>query len=104
MDSLDVKSEIRLADKLWKFHWDCGRQGDLYGVFIATEEEVQSLVGKQVYFGEALGKHSEVYGTIEQGEITLITDNAEAIKALQEACGKTISGHNPLQYWLEQNE
>lgn len=74
------------------------------GVFIATDEEVQSLVGKKVYFGDVLGRHSEVYGTIEQGEITLITDNAEAIKALQEACGKTISGHNPLAYWAEQNE
>lgn len=91
-------------DKLWKFHWDCGRAGDLYGVFIATEEEVQSLVGKQVDFGEALGKHSNVYGRIEPKEITLITDNAEAIKALQEACGKTISGHNPLQYLRDQDE
>ena len=66
-------------EKLWKFHWDCGRQGDLDGVFIATEEEVQSLVGQEVYFGEVLGKHSEVYGTIEQGEITMITNNAEAV-------------------------
>lgn len=61
-------------------------------------------VGKSIYFGEVLGKHSDVYGTIEQGEITLITDNAEAIKALQDACGKTISGHNPLQYLAEQDE
>jgi len=91
-------------NKLWKFHWDCGRQGDLYGVFIATEEEVQSLVGQEVYFGEVLGKHSEVYGTIEQGEITMITNNAEAVKALLEACGRTISGHNPLQYLRGQDE
>lgn len=104
MDALNQKSEIRLANKLWKFHWDCGRQGDLYGVFIATEEEVQSLVGKEIYFGEVLGKHSNVYGRIKQGEITLITDNAEAIKALQEACGKTISGHNPLQYLVGRDE
>lgn len=91
-------------NKLWKFHWDCGRQGDLYGVFIATEEEVRSLEGKSVYFGEVLGKHSEVYGTIEQGEITLLTENTEAVKALQEACGKTISGFNPLQYLRDQDE
>ena len=104
MDSLVEKSEIRLVNKLWKFHWNCGRSGDLYGVFIATEEEVQSLVGKEVYFGEVLGKHSEVYGTIEQGEITLITDNTEAVKALQEACGTTISGYNPLHYLRGQDE
>lgn len=91
-------------EKLWKFHWDCGRQGDLYGVFIATDEEIQSLVGKKVYFGDVFGRHSEVYGTIEQGEIILLTENTEAIKALQEACGKTISGHNPLQYLVEQDE
>ena len=91
-------------EKLWKFHWDCGGQGDLYGVFVATEEEVQSLVGKRVDFGEALGKHSNVYGTIVKGEIVEVTDNPEVVRILKGACGRTISGYNPLQYLVEQDE
>ena len=56
-------------DCLWKFHWDCGRAGDVEGLFIATEEEVENLIGSEVYFGEILGKHSEVYGTVEKGHL-----------------------------------
>lgn len=28
---------------------------------------VESVIGNEVYFGEILGKHSEVYGTLEEG-------------------------------------
>ena len=85
-------------EKLWKFYWDCGRQGDLEGVFIASDEDVQAIIGQSIYFGEALGKHSEVSGTIEPGEITLLTDNQEAIEVLKKYIGMDISGYNPLRY------
>ena len=55
------------------------------------------LVGKDVYFGEILGKHSEVYGTIEEGEITLESDDPLVVKNAVE------SGYNPLDY-LEEDE
>lgn len=77
---------------LWSFFWDCGRQGEVEGLFKATKEEVQDAVGRKVYFGEILGKHSEVYGVIEEGEITLESENPlEVINAKE-------SGYNPLDY------
>ena len=43
---------------LYEFYWECGRQGDLTGVFIADSESVAALLDKEIYFGEVLGKHS----------------------------------------------
>jgi len=83
---------------LWKFEWDCGRQGTLEGLFVATKEEVQSLIGKQVNFGEVLGKHSEVYGTIEEGEVTMIILDAKTVEKVAKILGDTWSGYNPLYY------
>ncbi len=81
---------------IYKFHWDCGRQGDVYGVFISTPEQVKNIVGKRIYFGEILGKHSEIHGEINEGEITFITDNQEFVKLFEEY--DLSSGHNPFSY------
>lgn len=77
---------------LWRFYWDCGRQGEVEGIFKATKEEVDAAIGKEVYFGEILGKHSEVYGEIEEGEITLESDDPLTVMNAIE------SGYNPLNY------
>ena len=50
-------------NKLYKFHWDCGRMGNLDGVFIAEPKEIEALIGKEIHFGEVLGKHSDIQGT-----------------------------------------
>lgn len=49
---------------LYKFYWYCGRMGDVEGVFKAKKSFVESVIGNNVYFGEILGKHSDVYGTL----------------------------------------
>jgi hypothetical protein len=84
---------------LYKFEWDCGRNGNLEGLFIAEKADIEALVGTDVYFGEILGKHSEVQGEIEEDEITLITDDQAFIALIEEKIGEgTISGVNPLDY------
>lgn len=89
-----------MAEGLYNFEFDCGRQGHLSGAFIATDEEIQSIIGKEVYFGEVLGKHSEVYGTIEESEITLVTDDEKVVSVLKEK--RFSSGYNPLDYFEEE--
>ncbi|HID0769541.1 TPA: hypothetical protein ACXC99_003638 [Clostridium botulinum] len=84
--------------KLYKFYWDCGRQGDVEGMFIADEKEIEGAIDEEVYFGEILGKHSEVYGTIEQGDIEEIKVSQTTVKEMEEIIGSTISGYNPLNY------
>ena len=77
---------------LYSFFWDCGRSGEVSGVFKAKPIEVENLIGRSVYFGEILGKHSEVFGTIEEDEIKLESDDPMVVRAAIE------SGYNPLKY------
>ena len=35
-------------------------------VFICTKQQIEDALGKEVYFGEILGKHSEVYGLLDE--------------------------------------
>ncbi len=87
-----------MGKAVFKFNFDCGRQGELEGVFISTQEKVDILMEKEieVYFGEVLGKHSEIYGTIDKGEIEFISDNEEVVNIIEEY-GLT-SGYNPFNY------
>lgn len=89
-----------MSEGLYKFNFDCGRQGSLNGAFIADSAEVESLIGKEVYFGEALGKHSDVYGTIDEIDITLVTDDEQVVSTLKEA--KFSVGYDPFDYLDEE--
>lgn len=81
---------------LFKFFWDCGRQGSIEGIFTAEKKDVESAIGKHASFGEVLGKRSDIYGTIEEGDIVLLTDDPSIIAKFDEfKCG---SGFNPLEY------
>lgn len=84
--------------KLYEFFWDCGRQGDIVGLFIATEEQVKNAIGKRVYFGEVLGKHSEIYGILEERDLFVVSDDQEKIEWLGRILGSSVSGFNPLEY------
>ncbi|MFW6377366.1 MAG: hypothetical protein ACOCZ5_01845 [bacterium] len=83
---------------LYNFHWYCGRQGDVEGLFVATEEEIKNLIGKEVWFGEILGKHSEIYGVIEEGEIEKLDISSVAVEEVSKHLGRNWSGYNPLDY------
>lgn len=85
---------------LYKLNFDCGRQGNLEGVFIADIEDVNFLVANKVsvYFGEVLGKHSEIYGTIEKDEIKLLTIEPNVVDIVEKYNLST--GYNPFEYNL----
>ena len=83
---------------LWKFYWDCGRMGEVEGLFIATENEIQNAIGKNIYFGEILGKHSEVYGTLDENDLEKINLDSVSIERIAELLGDNWSGYNPLEY------
>jgi hypothetical protein len=83
---------------LWKFNFECGRMGELHGLFVATEEEANNVIGQEAYFGEVLGKHSEIYGTIDRGEIQKVDLDAETVEKVAKILGETWSGYNPLHY------
>ena len=86
--------------KLYSFFWDCGRMGDLDGLFIAEDSEIEALIGKRIYFGEVLGKHSEIEGVLEADDLTVKSDDQDFITKFIEIMGEgTVSGFNPLDFY-----
>lgn len=83
---------------LYRFSWDFGRSGRLEGLFVATEKKVSRAIGSVVYFGEVLGKHSEVRGTIQEGDIQKLDASSESVEEIRTYLGDTWSGFNPLKY------
>lgn len=89
---------------LYRFYWDCRRQGELAGLCILDSELIEKSEGTDVYFGEVLGKHSEVQGTIETSDFSLLTDDPKVIEILQPFASRngTICGYNPFDYLEEE--
>ena len=79
---------------LVQFYWDCGRMGDLEGLFITTEDELKSWYGREAYFGEVLGKHSE----IDESDFMIKSDDQEFIAKIEELLGEHLSGFYPGDY------
>ena len=90
--------------KLYKFYVDYGRSGELEGLFVADERDIIDLEGKTVYFGEVLGKHSDVELEIEKDMFTEIDVPEKALKAIEKELGATWSGFNPVEIYSEQEE
>lgn len=82
---------------IYHFFWYCGRMGELTGVFVADSAEVAAAIGCTAMFGEALGKHSDIYGDIKEGDIGLCTEDQSFIDRAIEY-GLVPTGYNPLDY------
>jgi hypothetical protein len=93
-----------MSKNLYSFYWDCGRSGSLDGLFITDPETLEKYIGKDVYFGEVLGKHSEIYGSLDKKDVKLVSDDTEKVLWLYELMGDTVSGFNPIEYISEEEE
>lgn len=91
MGDLDQKGKV-----LWHFYWDCGRMGFVESYFIATPEEVVSHYGEELWFGEILGKHSEIHGHFDEEDLKIISTDPSFVRQFEKEIGST--GHNPLEY------
>jgi len=89
-------------EAIYCFDWDGGRGGTLSGTFVADPSTVEKAIGQEAYFGEVLGKHSEVYGPLEAREVKEITRDPALVdafkKILELAEQGTGFGYNPLDY------
>lgn len=87
-----------MANNLYQFKLHCGRAGRLEGLFIASPEEVEAAYGKEVCFGEVLGKHSEVVCELDESMVTLKSEDQEFVAKLYTILGTSVSGFNPFDY------
>lgn len=83
-------------------HIDFGRMGEIEGLFIADNEAINNLIDKEIYFGEILGKHSEVITTMKNNHFTLITDDEKVVDIFIKH--NISSGYNPFDYLEEEEE
>lgn len=86
---------------IYKYYQDFGRMGYLSGVFVATADEIEDIIGKEIYFGEVLGKHSEVASTMKEEYFTLVTTNEEFVKMFEDYDLST--GTNPFDDYNEED-
>ena len=83
---------------VYKSNIDCGRMGNLEGLFVAKKSHVKLLCDSkiEVYFGEVLGKHSEIYGAMEKNDIIMISDELNVIEIIEKH--DLENGYNPFDY------
>lgn len=90
---------------IYEFYMDCGRMGDVSSTFIADKEDVAKAIGKYIYFGEILGKHSEVTCNLEEDHLEIKTDDQDFIAMFESIMGEGWStGNNPMEYLPEDEE
>jgi len=82
---------------IFKFHAECGRQGTLHGLFIAEKSHVGKLIESkiEVYFGEVLGKHSEIFGEMSDSDIEFVTDDQLSVQVVEKH--NLCFGFNPFE-------
>lgn len=80
---------------LYKYEYDFN-YGILSGVFFASAEYVEAAKENPIYLGEMMGKYSDVVISLDDTNITLITDDPEQVEML-ETLDITV-GINPLLY------
>ena len=95
---METTQSMKNNKAIYKLHFDCRRMGVLLGIFVADKDEMNELIksGKEIYFGEVLGKHSEISGPIEEGDLTLVTDDPAIVEIFVKYDMET--GYNPFNY------
>lgn len=88
---------------LVNYYKDCGRAGNVQGLFVTTEKEIESIVEYgSVWFGEILGKHSNIVIKFTKEDFNILTEDQVFIDRLVGYIGhETISGYNPLHFMAE---
>lgn len=102
------RNKFRFANSvLVEIMWDFGRMGEFYQFTIQDKDQWAALkarmLGKQIYFGEIAGKHSEIYGVLNESDITETYDIA-AIEDFVNRYGFDNGNVDFIQTFLEDEE
>lgn len=83
-------------EAIYKFYANFGCMGELYGLFVSTPRKLVRNIGMDAYFGEVLGKHSDVSLVLKLEHFTFITDEPDFVTKFIVYDLET--GYNPLNY------
>jgi hypothetical protein len=82
---------------IYKFLVDCGRHGELTGVFSCEKEELEGIIGQRITFSDVLGKHSEFNVILEWTHLTEVTNDKKFVELFD--LYQVSTGINPLDYF-----
>lgn len=91
-----------MKEILVKYELDC-YYGKIEGIFVTTKEELEASYGETAYFGEVLGKHSEVEDYLSKESFEIVTTDTDAVDAFKCTVGFGF-GYNPLEYITDYSE
>jgi hypothetical protein len=80
---------------LYLYQEDFGRDGWLDGLFVADDNEVASAMGRGAYFGDVLGKHSDIVARVDDVTIERINASPEFVAEFERIFEDGI-GYNPV--------
>ena len=79
--------------------------GIMSGLFVTTKEDLETLKGREVDFGSALGGYSEVITDIAYNYCEIVSEDQDLVHDLLTVFGgNNISGYNPLDYVVESED
>jgi hypothetical protein len=78
--------------------------GSLEGLFIEEDSDVEKVMGRRANFGDALGKHSDVSFNLECSDLKIVTDDEDFIGKVEKFIGSHLSGYNPVNQILCDDE
>lgn len=81
---------------LVKMNLDFGRMGRIESLFSCTKEEYDSLNERYVYFGEVLGKHSDISCELSENDFEIVSTDQKFIDQFDKHIGNV--GLNPLKH------
>jgi hypothetical protein len=91
-----------MIEGIYRFYWDCGRIGDVSSIFLSNDDSIAWLIGRECYFGEILGKHSNIHGTINEDDIELVTEDPVAVDIFRKY--GMANGYDPFDYVTSDKE
>lgn len=84
---------------LLQIEWTGGRNWDGAYEYIPLPKDravavKDMLIGSTVYFGEIAGKHSDIYGELEESDFTIVTDKDKVNQFLKNFNGNSDYNHS----------
>lgn len=84
---------------IYKFSLNCGRMGEIFGLFVEDDNVIEKLleIKPEIYFGELLGKHSEIIS--DEYQIEYVSDDQQFIETFERY--DLSIGYNPLDFIVD---
>ncbi len=102
---------LQKADKKAVYTFDCDfyRGGSVCGTFVQEIQKIDDAKRQDhsIYFGEVLGKHSQIEAYFSDLDLKKITDDEKLVDAFEEIlrlANKTHFGYNPFDYIEEYDD